>query len=150
MPPNLNQITHHPEAQVVTKFNHAGLDCVVLNMKDRHYCGYVKTPFDGHFKEFEDYVDVHGGLSYGLDEDGWVGFDTAHGFDVPVLPNGSPLPNNPIAALVVGMGTNDPNQRQPREWDPEDVIEETAKLADQIAEMVPEGSLQVEEEVLEE
>jgi hypothetical protein len=142
MPPNLNQIAHHPEAKVVARFEHEGLDCVVLNMRDRHYCGYVKTPFDGHFEEFQDYVDVHGGLTYGLDESGWVGFDTAHAFDLPVTPFGRALPNNAIAGLQ--------GDRDTREWNPEDVMEETARLAEQIAEIVPEGTLQEDEgEILE-
>lgn len=141
---NLNQITHHPEAQVVAKSEHQGLECVVLNMRDRHYCGYVKTPFDGHFEEFQSAVSVHGGLTYGLDEQGWVGFDTAHAFDVPLIPFGRELPNNPIAGMLG-------DTEHVREWEPEDVIEETAELAEQLAELVPEGYLQEDEgEILEE
>ena len=141
---NLNQIAHHPDAQVVARFEHAGLDCVVLNMRDRHYCGYVNTPFDGHYEEFQNYSDVHGGLTYGLDENDWIGFDTAHAFDQPMTALGRALPNNPIADMVA-------DSEHSREWTPEDVMEETAQLAEQIAEIVPEGTLQEDEgEILEE
>lgn len=138
---NLNEIAHHPKAQVVTKFKHAGLKCVVLNMRDRHYCGYVKTPFDGHFEEYQHSVDVHGGLTYGVDDNGWVGFDTAHGLDLPIGPGGTPLRNNPLAELLRGM-----EDGGYKEWDPEEVVNETAELAEQFAEMAPEGEIQISKE----
>lgn len=133
---NLNEIAHHPEARVVARFEHAGLECLVLNMYDSHYCGYVKTPFDGHFEEFNKLVNVHGGLSYGVDERGWLGFDTAHAFDVPTTEFGETLSGNPIGDFVRDMGD------EQTEWYPEDVMEETAKLAEQFAEIIPEGHLQ--------
>jgi hypothetical protein len=45
--------------------------------------GYVLLP-DNHPFYGKDYdeidVDAHGGITY-ADEDGWIGFDTAHAFD---------------------------------------------------------------------
>jgi hypothetical protein len=134
---NLDEITHNPNAKVVARFEHAGLECVVLNMRDRYYTGYVKTPFDGHHREFEDAVDVHGGLSYGLDDDGWVGFDTAEAFDLAVAELGQILKNAPFGDELQRMD-------ETREWDPDEVMEETARLAEQFAEIVPSGTLQVD------
>lgn len=141
----LDQIAHHPEAQVVTKFTHEALECIVLNIRDRHYCGYVKTPFDGHHDEFNSSINVHGGLTYGIDEDGWVGFDTAHGFDVPYDTEGNALTNNPLATMRAkrGFGTE-----QDIAWKPADVVEETKRLAQQVREMIPEGTIEEDAEII--
>lgn len=49
--------------------------------------GYVQLP-EGHpWREAADIqhgnpdIDVHGGITYGVDENGWIGFDTLHAFD---------------------------------------------------------------------
>lgn len=130
---NLDEITHHPEAHVVTKFENAGLSCVIVCMRNSYYCGYVKTPFEGGYQEFQKTVDVHGGLTYGVDDDGWIGFDTMHAGDIPQNPDGSPLSNNAIANL-----TSDDHSKK---WKPEDVMEETGELAEQISKLIPEGEI---------
>jgi hypothetical protein len=50
-------------------------------------CGYVKLTDNLLKKCKSDYddslfdeIDIHGGLTYGPDEDGFLGFDDAHGF----------------------------------------------------------------------
>lgn len=132
---NLNKIAHDPNTEVVQRFEHAGLECIVLEMKGRYYCGYVKTPFDGDYREFKDSLDVYGGLTYGLDEDGWIGFDTARFHDLLCNANGDPLRNDPLVDLLKKTDSSPA-------WSPEDVIEETKQLAEQVDELVPEGYLQ--------
>lgn len=71
------------------EFEHAGLNCQITDANG-HWCGYVQTPDDlppvrwtsdynskyGEVLDAE--VEVHGGITYGPDDDGWVGFDDAH------------------------------------------------------------------------
>lgn len=48
------------------------------------WCGYVRLPEDHPWRgmDAEDIpVDVHGGVTYGPDGDGWIGFDTLHAGD---------------------------------------------------------------------
>jgi hypothetical protein len=75
---------------VIEQFKHAGLDCKIINQELGHWCGYVQIPdalgpvrwtsdYDSkHDEVLEAEVEVWGGVTYGPDEDGWVGFDDAH------------------------------------------------------------------------
>ena len=62
-------------------WEHAGLSCMIRPSPLGPLNGYVKLP-PGHpnfGREYDDIeVDVHGGLTYGCDSHGWVGFDTLH------------------------------------------------------------------------
>jgi hypothetical protein len=72
------------------RFTHAGLQCKVVKTPAGHWCGYVKVLGSLSSVQWrQDYdhgsgelvpvdVDVHGGITYGLDDEGWVGFDDAH------------------------------------------------------------------------
>ena len=88
-----------------------------------HFCGYVRTNFGPKWTyedirgRFSHLVDCHGGLTYGVDEDGWVGFDCAHAGDVCVLD---------------GDEQTDHAMSTERTWTPEDVAEECEKVAEQI------------------
>lgn len=71
-------------------FTHCGLECKLVKQDLGHWCGYVKRPesvepvrwraqWDNKYDELhESEVDVWGGITYGPDGDGWVGFDDAH------------------------------------------------------------------------
>lgn len=71
-------------------FQHENLDCKIIRVDLGHYCGYVRRPEDIEPVQWrQDYdhvddeiieadVDVWGGITYGPDDDGWVGFDDAH------------------------------------------------------------------------
>jgi len=71
------------------EFEHAGLNCRITDAAG-HWCGYVQIPdnlgpvrwtpdYDSKHGEILDAeVDVHGDITYGPDDDGWVGFDDAH------------------------------------------------------------------------
>lgn len=72
------------------EFEHAGLNCRLVRQDLGHWCGYVQRPDDAepvrwtsdydskHDRVIDAEVDVWGGITYGPDEDGWVGFDDAH------------------------------------------------------------------------
>lgn len=65
-------------------FEHEGLTCGMAYHLGA-YNGYVKL-LEDHPYRHADYDDIpvhcHGGLTYGPDDDGWVGFDTLHAGDV--------------------------------------------------------------------
>ena len=72
------------------RFNHVGLACKIVKTNLGHWCGYVQIPDDlgpvrwttdydsKHNEVLEAEVDVWGGITYGPDDEGWVGFDDAH------------------------------------------------------------------------
>lgn len=83
------------ESDVPTeKFKHAGLDCKIVKTSLGHWCGYVKRPesaepvrwrseLDGEHNEVLDAeVDVWCGITYGPDDEGWVGWDDGHGHNI--------------------------------------------------------------------
>ena len=75
-------------------FEHEGLDCKIVTRNGGYWCGYVRRPeriepvrwtseYDADSDAVIDAaVDVWGGVTYGPDEDGWVGFDDAHAGDL--------------------------------------------------------------------
>ncbi len=79
-----NPIEHTEE-----EFEHAGMSCEITDEMG-HWCGYVQTPedlppvrwrsdYDSKQEEVLDPdVEVWGGVTYGPDDEGWVGFDDAH------------------------------------------------------------------------
>jgi hypothetical protein len=98
--------------------------------------GYVKLP-TGYPKAWGTYddidVDVHGGLTYGPDEEGWVGFDTAHLGDVWV---GS-IPDD-LDSHSRDFLTRPPFGDYRREWDEDKVAAETRRLAHRLADLIEE------------
>jgi len=74
----------------VERWSHAELQCKIIQQDMGHWCGYVRRPDDvepvrwqsdydsKHNEVLEAEVDVWGGITYGPDEGGWVGFDDAH------------------------------------------------------------------------
>lgn len=77
-------------AEDTERFTRADLDCEIVQTPMGHWCGYVQIPDDlGPVRWTSDYdskydevlkadVDVWGGITYGPDDEGWVGFDDAH------------------------------------------------------------------------
>lgn len=105
------------------RWAHAGLMCAAIDSAIGFVNGYVCLPEThvGHgatYDQLNRSVRVHGGLTYGTDKDGWVGFDTGHGGDYwPGLPDS--LSNGPAV----------------RTWDLERLYVEVESLAEQLAAM---------------
>lgn len=99
---------------------------IVRDQELGHYCGYIQTGLRGHITKYENklfrLIDVNGGLTYGIDENGWVGFDTAHAYDVSVDEDGEVLREDMVY---------DKNSEDSIIWTPEKVKEEVESLADQ-------------------
>lgn len=95
-------IAIHRPADVLAKGEHAGHEWMIVHNGNGYRCGYIKVgknhPWYGLSRDDID-ADVHGGLTFaepdepcdagGLDDGYWVGFDCAHGHDLPdpTLPN---------------------------------------------------------------
>jgi hypothetical protein len=83
-------MTYTTENEEILRFEHAGLDCKLVKQNLGHWCGYVQRPeaveplrWRGEYDEKHDEVkeaeiEVWGGVTYGPDGNGWVGFDDAH------------------------------------------------------------------------
>jgi hypothetical protein len=109
------------DADGVEHFDHVGIDCKIVKTDMGHWCGYARRPesaepvrwtsdYDSKHGELLDAeVDVWGGVTYGPDDDGWVGFDDAH--------------SRPLA------------KHREFNTDREAVKNETERLAEQIAEL---------------
>jgi len=128
-----------------SKFNHSfgksvkrewvydGRECIVIkHPKIGHYCGYAKTPLnhlshtnityqgDNHIK----LIEVHGGITYGPDEDGFVGFDCGHAGDICWSEG---VPHDTFSL------DKDRDDKWRNDWEVEDVVEEVEYLADQLS-----------------
>jgi len=96
---------------------------VVQNPTLGHLCGYVQTNFGtswgyGDIRGCMDgLVECHGGLTYGVDERGYVGFDCAHAGDV---------------CIVDGEVVTDHEMSTRQEWTVDDVAAECRKVCRQI------------------
>lgn len=116
------------DLDIVEEWERNGMKCMVRKHQTGFYCGYVQTdlPPGAHRNDLQRYVDVHFELTYGVDQDGWVGFDCAHLGDISIDDRGGTWgPHRTITA---------PEDVR-REWRPEDVADEVNRLADQIAEL---------------
>lgn len=96
-------------------------------------CGYVQLPH-GHpdAGHLADSYEVHGGITYGPDADGWLGFDTGHAGDSwperlvrAWIKRG--LPAHRLADL-----TEDRKQPWDKRWSLAELKRETKRLADQV------------------
>lgn len=94
---------------------------------DRHgnINGYVQIPDDHKWRQLTDWesefspdLSVHGGITYGITEDGWIGFDTAHSKDYWAGSQSHSRSINDLNAI---------------HWTQQMVVKETKKLAKQIA-----------------
>lgn len=109
------------------RWSHAGLDCAMVDSNIGFVNGYVRLP-EGHVARSATYdqinrtVSIHGGLTYGVDADGWVGFDTGHGGD-----------------YWPGMDPKYFYGPAERTWDMERLTAEVESLASQLAAMTQIG-----------
>ena len=112
-----------PDLEPTTEWKHRGITCRVYSL-DRgdgffQHNGYVELPEDHPARpldfQFDDYgvFDVHGGITYGGCGSRVIGWDTGHSGDAsPWFP-----------------------ERGGRVWTVNDVVKETTRLADQVADL---------------
>lgn len=95
--------------------------------------GYVRLPEQHPWYGLEDWrvpVDVHGGITYGPDPDGWIGFDTLHAGDAVLMLDQV----DPDADLdLLDQSTGVPHRQEGRVWTYAHVKWETLRLAQQTA-----------------
>lgn len=95
----------------------------VDHVRGKHFAGYVRTDFGDqwHCEDFTGFpytaIEAHGGLTYGVDEGGWIGFDFAHAGDTCIL-------DGEVQTDYGGVNNT--------EWTPEDVAAECRKVARQV------------------
>lgn len=73
-------------AQVEKIFTYKGRECIVIFNCHGYRCGYVSTNYDADYDKLNDFINVHGGLTYngtlpydyGQSEHFFVGFDCGH------------------------------------------------------------------------
>lgn len=110
----------------IKEWTHNGRRCKITKDEDLgHYCGYIRTGLRGDINDIDTklykLIEVNGGITYGLDEDGWIGFDCAHSHDICVDENGD----------ITGDFFRDREDENSIVWSPKDVKEEVEKLAEQ-------------------
>lgn len=130
----MTEFEHHwDEENVKKEFIYNNRPCVVFQHPTiGHYCGYTKTRLPSLSWKNTTYnegdncvklIEVHGGITYGIDKEDWVGFDCGHSKDV-CLENGE-IANDGVIFT--------PEEERTNVWTVEDVVEETKYLADQIS-----------------
>lgn len=119
--------------QATEEWEAHGLRCAMRRSPMGTLNGYARLPLDHpcfgkHYDDID--VDVHGGLTYGCDSYGWVGFDTMHFGDVwdaaDVEGERYEAYVNLIASAPGGAG---------EKWTVEKLKNEVELLAEQLAKM---------------
>lgn len=111
------------------RWDHAGLECATVRNPFGGLNGYVRLPESFRSRKLlaedinYDEVDVSGGLTYGMDEGGWVGWDTLHSWDNWHDPD----------EIRESMRDSLCNNSEGRTWTPKGVKRENSKLAEQLA-----------------
>ena len=131
----LASLREQERADILSEFMHAGRYCTVVRIKLgedwSHYCGYARTSLT-HQQLFEGEiaaVEVHGGLTYGPDDEGYVGFDTLHSSDVNEHPDGE------VFGSQINQIHSEMTVQPVTRWSPEKVEEEVRRLAQQLRAM---------------
>lgn len=96
---------------LVRTWTHEGIECAMARSPMVGVNGYVRVP-EGVELPYDEYrlidLDVHGGITCGPDLDGWIGFDTGHGFDVWLDPD---VPEDHLHQTMREAGIDDPSTR---------------------------------------
>jgi hypothetical protein len=140
--------------KIEREWKHAGLSCAVVMAREAgSRCGYVRVPpaHPDHGKDYDDIeVSVHGGLTFSDLEpctehpDGqgwWLGFDCAHFQDAMYDPSASPddpsLSEETRTLLKIhrDMDRKYPISSHSHYWTEVEVVAETERLAEQLAEV---------------
>lgn len=98
--------------------------------------GYVRLPTGHPWRgwSYDDIpVEVPGGLTYGCDEDGWIGFDTAHFMDYWSTEEIQRFDGDPTYAWWLGSTESVAIDPYRIDWTIEKMVAETENLARQAA-----------------
>jgi hypothetical protein len=94
---------------LIRTWTHEGIECAMGRSFMVGVNGYVRVP-EGIELPYDEYhlidLDVHGGVTYGPDKDGWMGFDTGHAFDVWLDPD---VPEDRYSRTMREAGIDNPN-----------------------------------------
>lgn len=75
----------YPSTETVEKWEYRGHQCkirwVQLGPEHAHWTGYATTTLRETYPILNAKIRVHGGITYGIDDDGYVGFDCGHAWD---------------------------------------------------------------------
>lgn len=121
-------------------FKAYGLNCALAAAMGIN--GYVHLPLFHPWRDLDlqlrdiGTVDVHGGITYGPDDEGWIGFDTCHAFDVWSKEEYERFGaewNDGHTRMFEGYKNTDERLRY-RRWTVNQVKIETTELARQVAE----------------
>lgn len=128
--------TAHNDVTICQAFWHADRECRVVRFRSlvgAWYCGYIRTDLSSEttYDDLFDDIDAHGGLTYGVDGEGWIGFDTHHAFDVSLDANGEELigTDDEYAGLLSGPSASG---LPFREWTQLAVAAEYERIAEQL------------------
>ena len=78
-------MTYTPSVETVERWDYKGHQCkinwVQLGPEHAHWTGYATTSLRETYPIEQEGIRVNGGITYGIDEDGFVGFDCHHAWD---------------------------------------------------------------------
>jgi hypothetical protein len=107
-----------------------GIECAAVRNPFGSMNGYVRLP-EGHIGRGMSYddltIEAHGGLTYGVDEEGWIGFDTLHSGDIwtGLIPVGTSESRRQSI-------TREYNVEWRTEWNEDAVAAECERIAEQV------------------
>lgn len=128
------------------EWTHNTKRCKVVKNDIGHWCGYARTSLSG-FTDAHLYdsgggakvIEVHGGITFGPDDDGWVGFDCGHARDLCLNEDDEPwgktyekMGQEPMELKRHGSIEACEEADDCFVWRLKDVKEETERLADQL------------------
>jgi hypothetical protein len=114
-------------------WEHRGIRCVMRVSPLIGLNGYARIPPEVMPKDTDDVVTAHWGISYGPDEDGWVGFDTGHSGDWWAPDDVAGWMDDFHMQIAQRMWNRAKQLPWGRRWTREKVREHTEQIADQIA-----------------
>jgi len=119
--------------RLIRAWTHEGIDCAMAQSPMLGVNGYVKVPPEV-ILPYDEYHDValnaHGGITYGPDSAGWIGFDTGHAFDAWLDPD---VPEDRMTKLNRKYGIPpDELSEYTKVWTLEKMEEEVNRLAVQV------------------
>lgn len=82
------------KTKIMKKFNKHGHKCTIIKRtmsSGSFYCGYVRTNLDVINEYLNNLINVHGGITYGPDDEGWYGIDFSHVGDVCIDEDGNKM-----------------------------------------------------------